>query len=221
MISTQDTATMASIQNSKPGLLSIIREALGKDNPVLAQVLGICSALAITGLVSTTLVMGLALMLVTSLSCLMVSLLRNTIPYRVRLMVQMMVISVFVILVHLYLRAYHLEMSKALGPYVGLIITNCIVLGRCEAFAIRSKPLPAFLDGLANGAGYALVLLCIAVIRELLGGGTLLGHSVFPASFQPAMFLKTAPGAFLTLGVVVWVVKSIWPQTGAAPDHES
>jgi Na+-transporting NADH:ubiquinone oxidoreductase subunit D len=211
---------MASSQNSKSGSMGIIREALGKDNPVLVQVLGICSALAVTSLVSTTLVMGLALMIVTSLSCLLVSLLRDTIPYRVRLMVQMMLISVLVILIHLYLRAYHLEMSKSLGPYVGLIITNCIVLGRCEAFALRSKPLPAFLDGLANGAGYALVLLAIAIIREPLGGGTLLGYNVVPAGFQPAMFFKTAPGAFLTLGVVVWVVKSIWPQRGGVPDHE-
>ncbi|MGI5924314.1 MAG: Rnf-Nqr domain containing protein [Lentisphaeria bacterium] len=211
---------MASSQSSKSGPMGIIREALGKDNPVLVQVLGICSALAVTSLVSTTLVMGLALMIVTSLSCLLVSLLRDTIPYRVRLMVQMMLISVLVILIHLYLRAYHLEMSKSLGPYVGLIITNCIVLGRCEAFALRSKPLPAFLDGLANGAGYALVLLAIAIIREPLGGGTLLGYNVVPTGFQPAMFFKTAPGAFLTLGVVVWVVKSIWPQRGDAPDHE-
>lgn len=212
---------MASSQNSKPGPMGIIREAVGKDNPVLTQVLGICSALAVTGLVSTTLVMGLALMIVTALSCLLVSLLRNTIPYRVRLMIQMLVISVFVILVHLYLRAYHLEMSKALGPYVGLIITNCIVLGRCEAYAIRSRPLPAFVDGLANGAGYALVLLCIAVVRELLGGGTVLGYAMVPANFQPAMLLKTAPGAFLTLGVLVWIVKSIWPDADATANKDS
>jgi Na+-transporting NADH:ubiquinone oxidoreductase subunit D len=212
---------MASSQQTSLSSLDIIRAALSKDNPVLVQVLGICSALAVTGMVSTTLVMGVALMVVTALSCLLVSLLRASIPYRVRLMVQMLVISVFVILVHLYLRAYHLEMSKALGPYVGLIITNCIVLGRCEAFAIRSKPLPALVDGLANGAGYALVLLCIAVIRELLGSGSLLGHRILAADFQPLMFFQTAPGAFLTLGAVVWVVKSIWPQSSDAGEHDA
>ncbi len=196
---------------SNESVASVLKAGIGANNPVLVLVLGICSALAVTGTITTTLVMGASLMIVTGLSCLMVSALRHTIPHTVRLMVQMMVISVFVILVNLYLQAYHYGVSKALGPYVGLIITNCIVLGRTEGFALRHGPWLSFMDGLANGAGYALVLLCISVIREFTGAGCLMGHRLMPDWFEPAMFMRTAPGAFITLGIVIWIIRGIAP----------
>ena len=196
-----------------PGeLKNTVRDGIGKNNPVLCQALGICSALAVTGFVSTTLVMCAALLFVASSSCLFVSLIRNAIPHRVRLIVQMLIISTLVILVHLYLRAFHFDMSQALGPYVGLIITNCLILGRCEGYAMRHGPVPSFLDGLANAAGYAVVLLAISLIREPLGSGTLLGYRITPDAFRPALLLKAAPGAFVSMGIVVWVVRAIWPE---------
>ncbi len=188
-----------------------VREGITSRNPVLCQALGVCSALAVTGYVSTTLVMGAALLFVASISTLSISLLRQSIPHRVRLIVQMLVISTLVILVHLYLRAYHFDMSKALGPYVGLIITNCLILGRCESYAMRNGPLLSFLDGMGSAAGYAAVLLAIALIREPLGSGTLLGFAVFPEAFKPALLFKAAPGAFITMGAVVWIVRAVWP----------
>ena len=188
-----------------------VRDGICSENPVLRHALGICSALAVTGFVSTTLVMGAALLFVASISTLLVSLLRNVTPRRVRLIVQMLVISTPVILVHLFLRAYFFDMSKALGPYVGLIITNCLILGRCEAYAIRNRPLMSFLDGLGSAAGYTLVLLAISLIREPLGSGTLLGYQIMPKSFTPALLVAAAPGAFFAMGIVVWIVKAIRP----------
>ncbi|MBN2449834.1 MAG: NADH:ubiquinone reductase (Na(+)-transporting) subunit D [Lentisphaeria bacterium] len=198
-----------------------VKDGIGRSNPILVQALGICSALAVTALVNPTLVMGAALIFVASLNGLMISLLRNAIPHRVRLIVQMLIISVLVILVHLYLRAYHFEMSETLGPYVGLIITNCIILGRSEGFALRNGPLASFLDGIGQAAGYALILLAIAVIREPLGSGTLCGLRVLPETFPAAMLLKAAPGAFITMGVVVWVVRAIWPEPQQTEHPES
>ena len=191
--------------------VATVTDGIGRNNPIIVQILGICSALAVTNAVKPTLVMGAALILVASGSSLTVSLLRTTMPHRVRLMAQMLVISVLVIVVHLFLRAYCFEMSERLGPYVGLIITNCIVLGRCESYALHHGPWRSFLDGLGAAAGYALVLLVIAVAREALGCGTLLGLAVVPAGFRPALLISAAPGAFVTLGVLVWVVRSIWP----------
>jgi len=198
-----------------------VRDGIGCQNPILRQSLGICSALAVTGYVATTLVMGCALLFVASLSTLAVSLLRKVTPFRVRLIVQMLIISTFVILVHLFLRARFFDMSRALGPYVGLIITNCLILGRCEGYAMRNGPVASFLDGLGSAAGYALVLLAISLIREPLGHGTLLGHSVAPAGFRPAMVIGAAPGAFIAMGVVVWVVRAIWPETEPAQHPEA
>jgi len=189
------------------------------ENPILRQVLGICSCLAVTGFVSTAVVMGLALVLTTSVSALMISLIRNLIPNRVRLIIQMLLISVLVIFIHLFLRAYYFDMSKALGPYVGLIITNCVLLGRCEAYAMRNKPLPSFFDGLGNGAGYALILLIIALIREPLGSGTLLGYRVMPADFMPVAMIGSAPGAFMVMGILILIVRSIWPEKPITEEH--
>ena len=189
-----------------------VREGIGSQNPVLCHSLGICSALAVTGYVATTLVMDCAILFVASLSTLAVSLMRDVIPDRVRLIVQMLIISTLVIVVHLFLRAYFFDMSKALGPYVGLIITNCLILGRCEAYAMRNRPLMSFLDGLGSAAGYALVLLAIALVREPLGHGTLLGIRVMPENFMPVMLVSAAPGAFLAMGIIIWIVRSIWRQ---------
>jgi Na+-transporting NADH:ubiquinone oxidoreductase subunit D len=201
--------------------LATATAGIGRNNPILVQILGICSALAVTNAVKPTLVMGTALILVTACSNLVVSLLRTTMPHRVRLMAQMLVISVLVIVVHLCLRAYYFEMSERLGPYVGLIITNCIVLGRTEAYAMHHGPGLSFLDGMGTAAGYALVLLLISLVREPLGSGTLLGLSVVPSTFKPALVLNAAPGAFVTLGVLVWIVRSIWPQKEQTEHPES
>jgi Na+-transporting NADH:ubiquinone oxidoreductase subunit D len=188
-----------------------VKDGITSENPILRHTLGICSALAVTGFVATTLVMGASLLFVASFSALVVSLLRNYTPHRVRLIAQMLIISTLVILVHLFLRAYFFDMSKALGPYVGLIITNCLILGRCEAYAMRNKPVASFMDGLGSAAGYAIVLLAIALVREPHGHGTLLGMQILPESYPPMMLVSAAPGAFLAMGVVVWIVKAVRP----------
>jgi Na+-transporting NADH:ubiquinone oxidoreductase subunit D len=193
-------------------VLEPMNEGIGKQNPILAQALGICSALAVTGLVSTTLVMDAALLFVAGVSCFIISLVRHAIPHRVRLIAQMLIISTLVTFVHIYLQAYYYDMSKDLGPYIPLIVTNCILLGRTEGFAMRNGPIASFFDGIGNAIGYAVVLLLISLIREPIGSGTILGIRVLPASYEPAMLLKSAPGAFLAMGVVVWVVRSVWPE---------
>ena len=193
-----------------------VRDGITRENPVVCHALGVCSALAVTGYVATTLVMGAALLFVASLSCLAVSLVSRAVPSRVRLIVQMLIISTLVIIVYLFLRAFYFDMSRSLGPYVGLIITNCLILGRCESYAMRHGPVRSFLDGLGSAAGYALVLLAIALMREPLGHGTLLGIRVMPEAFQPALLVAAAPGAFIAMGVVVWIVRAVRP----AMEHE-
>lgn len=198
-------------------LVKPIGAGITTNNPVLCHALGVCSALAVTGYVGTTLVMGAALLFVASLSSLFVSLVAKATPTRVRLIVEMLIISTLVILVHLFLRAYFFDMSRALGPYVGLIITNCLILGRCENYAMRHGPILSFLDGLGSATGYAVVLLAISLIREPLGHGTLLGFHVVPGGFQPALLVAAAPGAFLVMAVVVWIVRAVWPEI--SPEH--
>lgn len=190
---------------SKTKYKKIISDALLYDNPVLVQVIGLCSTLAVTNLAMNSLVMGVALAVVTAFSSLTLSLLRNITPKHIRMMVQVFVISFYVILVDIFLKAYMPEMSKTLGPYVGLIITNCIIMGRAEAFAISNKPIPSFIDGFASGIGYTIVLLVIAVIRELLGFGTLFGLKILPASFTPWTMMVMPPGAFFILPIVMWL----------------
>lgn len=190
---------------SKTKYKKIISDALLYDNPVLVQVIGLCSTLAVTNLAMNSLVMGVALAVVTAFSSLTLSLLRNITPKHIRMMVQVFVISFYVILVDIFLKAYMPEMSKTLGPYVGLIITNCIIMGRAEAFAISNKPIPSFIDGFASGIGYTIVLLVIAVIRELLGFGTLFGIKILPASFTPWTMMVMPPGAFFILPIVMWL----------------
>ena len=187
-------------------------QGLWTDNPVLRQVLGICSTLAVTNLVLNTLVMNAGLIFTVAMSCLTVSLLRKYTPMRIRMMAQTLIIASYVIIVDISIRAYLPEISEALGPYVGLIITNCIVMGRCEAFARNNPPWPSFLDGLAMSLGYACVLLIIALVREPLGFGSILGFRIMPDGFTPWTIMVMAPGAFFTLGILVWILKAYFPK---------
>ncbi len=192
----------------------VVLTALWDDNPVFRQILGICSALAVTNLVLNTMVMGIAVVFTTALSGLTVSYLRNWTPRVIRMMIEVLVIAFYVILFDQALKAYWPEMSRNLGPYVGLIITNCIIMGRAEAFANANPPLLSFVDGFFSGLGYAIVLLCVATIRELLGMGTLLGIPV-PFFSSPLwdrwIIMVMPPGAFFTLAIIVWLARSIQP----------
>ena len=180
-----------------------------KGNPITVLVLGICSSLAVTVQLKGALVMALSVIIVTGLSSLVVSLLRNSIPNRVRIIVQLVVVAMMVILVDQVLKAYAYSIDKQLSVYIGLIITNCIVMGRIEAFALGNKPIPSLLDGLANGAGYGMILVIVAFFRELLGSGTLLGFRVLPASYVPNNLVILPPMALILLGCIVWVQRSI------------
>ncbi|MCI6680413.1 MAG: NADH:ubiquinone reductase (Na(+)-transporting) subunit D [Bacteroides sp.] len=176
-----------------------------KGNPITVLVLGICSSLAVTVQLKGALVMALSVTIVTGLSSLVVSLLRNTIPNRVRIIVQLVVVAMMVILVDQVLKAYAYAIDKQLSVYIGLIITNCVVMGRIEAFALGNKPIPSLLDGLANGVGYGLILIIVAFFRELLGSGTLLGMRVLPAGYIPNNLVILPPFALILLGCIIWV----------------
>ncbi len=185
-----------------------------KGNPITVLVLGICSSLAVTVQMKGAFVMGLSVIVVTALSNFVVSLMRNSIPNRVRIIVQLVVVSLMVILVDQFLKAYAYSIETQLSVYVGLIITNCIVMGRIEAFGLGNKPIPSLLDGLANGAGYAMILLIVAFFRELLGSGTLFGFRVIPQCFYDAGYMNNGlvilpPVALILLGCIVWVQRSI------------
>lgn len=192
----------------------VILTPIFKGNPVTVLVLGICSSLAVTVQLKGALVMGLSVMIVTGLSSFVVSLMRNSIPNRIRIIVQLVVVSLMVILVDQFLKAYSYSISKTLSVYVGLIITNCIVMGRIEAYALGNKPLPSLLDGLANGAGYAMILIIVAFFRELLGSGTLFGIRIIPEAFYDAGYMNNGlvilpPMALILLGLIVWIQRSI------------
>ena len=189
----------------------IAKMGIWKENPIFCQILGICSALAVTNRLENAIVMSAALMFVLIGSNLLVSLLRSYIPRRTRMIVQVAIIATFVIVVDQALKAFYFSMSKSLGPYVGLIITNCIVMGRAEAFAMQNRPWASLLDAIGNGLGYAFVLCAIAVFREPLGSGTLLGFRVMPAGYINNQVMVLAPGAFLMLGVLIWVLRTISP----------
>lgn len=188
----------------------IFVSGLIKENPVFRQILGICSALAVTNLMMNSLVMGIGLIFVTAFSELTYSLIRNVTPKHIRMMVQTLIISAYVIIVDIYLKAYYPEMSTALGPYVGLIITNCIIMGRCESYAQFNSPFYSFLDGIAAGTGYAFILLLIAFFRELLGFGSLFGISVLGENWVSWTLMIMPPGAFFMLAIVIWVSHSIF-----------
>lgn len=185
-----------------------------KGNPITVLVLGICSSLAVTVQMKGAFVMGLSVIVVTALSNFIVSLMRNSIPNRVRIIVQLVVVSLMVILVDQFLKAYAYSIETQLSVYVGLIITNCIVMGRIEAFGLGNKPISSLLDGLANGAGYAMILLIVAFFRELFGSGTLFGFQVIPQCFYDAGYMNNGlvilpPVALILLGCIVWVQRSI------------
>ena len=185
-----------------------------KGNPISVLVLGICSSLAVTVQLKGAFVMGLSVMIVTALSSLVCSLLRNTIPNRIRIIVQLVVVALMVILVDQVLKAYAYSVSKTLSVYIGLIITNCIVMGRIEAFALGNKPFASFMDGLGNGVGYAMILIIVAFFRELLGSGTLFGFQVIPQAFYDFGYVNNGlmilpPMALILLGCIIWVQRSI------------
>ncbi len=189
-------------------------EPVAKNNPVFIQSLGICSALAVTVQLNTAIVMALAMTFVTAFSSLSISAMRNVIPRNVRMIVELSVIASLVILADEVLRAYFYDISKQLSVFVGLIITNCIVMGRAETYALGNPPLQSFMDGLGNGAGYGLVLVTVAFIRELLGAGKLFGFSVVPQAFYDhgymnMGFMQLAPAAFIIIGLLVWLQKSL------------
>lgn len=190
-------------------LKNTILNPIFKGNPISVLVLGICSALAVTVQLKGACVMALSVIAVTGLSSFVVSLLRNTIPNRVRIIVQLVVVALMVILVDQFLKAYAYGIDKQLSVYIGLIITNCIVMGRIEAFALGNKPVPSLLDGIANGAGYGLILVIVAFFRELLGSGTLFGLRILPASYIPNNLIILPPMALILLGCIVWIQRSI------------
>ena len=182
---------------------------LWRDNPVFRQVLGICSTLAVTNLVKNTVIMCLGLVFTTALSSLTVSLLREHIPRQVRMMVQVLIIAAYVIVVDTAIRAYAPDVHRFIGPYVGLIITNCIIMGRCEAFASSNTPLPSLLDGIGAGLGYTLILVPIAIVREVLGFGTLWGMALPGRDlwFHQWTIMVMPPGAFFMLALVSWYAR--------------
>ena len=185
-----------------------------KGNPISVLVLGICSSLAVTVQLKGAFVMGLSVIIVTGLSSLVCSLLRNTIPNRIRIIVQLVVVAMMVILVDQVLKAYAYSVSKTLSVYIGLIITNCIVMGRIEAFALGNKPFASLMDGLGNGIGYAMILVIVAFFRELLGSGTLFGFQVIPQAVYDLGYMNNGlmilpPMALILLGCIIWVQRSI------------
>ncbi len=192
---------------AKSKLRKTFLEPLGKNNPVFVQILGICSTLAVTNKVQNTVVMTLGVTFTTALSAWTISLMRNHIPSRIRMMVETMVIAAFVIIVDIVLKAYYPEMWKQLGPYVGLIITNCIIMGRVEAFALNNKPLPSLVDGFASGLGYTYVLLSIAVVRELLGSGSIWGIRILGSWWTNWSIMIMPPGGFFVLAIIIWVIR--------------
>jgi len=179
-----------------------------KNNPVIVQILGICSALAVTNNMTNTLIMGIGLTFATGFSSLTISALRKYIPKNVRMIVQVLIIATYVIILDIVLKAYLPSISKALGPYVGHIITNCIIMGRAEAYAQSHGPVLSFIDGVSAGVGYSLILLLIAFIRELLGFGSIFGLRVLPESFTPWVIMITAPSAFFIIGTIIWIART-------------
>jgi Na+-transporting NADH:ubiquinone oxidoreductase subunit D len=188
-------------------------EPIFKNNPIALQVLGICSALAVTSSLSVTVVMCMSVIAVTACSNFCVSLIRNHIPSSIRIIVQMVIIASLVIVVDQLLKAFFYEISKQLSVFVGLIITNCIVMGRAEAFAMKNPPIPSFLDGVGNGLGYSVILLAVAFVRELFGSGKLFGFEVLPLVsdggwYEPNGLLLLPPSAFFLIGLLIWALRA-------------
>jgi len=193
--------------------LRLLTAPLSKDNPITVQILGICSALAVTVKMKPAIVMALAVTVVVAFSNLITSLLRNTIPPRIRIIVQLVIVSLLVILVDQVLKAFVYDVSKQLSVFVGLIITNCIVMGRLEAFAMANKPWQSFIDGIGNGLGYGAILVIVSFFRELLGSGTLYGYQIVPESFynfgyEDNGLMILPPMALILVGTIVWIHRS-------------
>ena len=192
---------------------SVLFNPFSKDNPVVVQILGICSVLAVTAKLEPAIVMGLSVIAVLAFSNVIISLLRNTIPTNIRIIVQLVVVAGLVVIVSQLLQAYAYDVSKQLSVFIGLIITNCILMGRLEAFAMGNRPWPSFLDGVGNGIGYTVILVIVGFFRELLGSGTLLGHQVVPQCFYEAGYVNNGlmilpPMALVLVACIIWVHRS-------------
>lgn len=210
--------------HSRTGAWHTLTSPLVHQNPVILQILGICSALAVTTSVATALTMSAALTVVLTLAAGLVSIIRRHIPETIRLIVQIVIVASLVIVIDQILQAFFAELSRALSVYVGLITTNCLVLGRTEAFARHNPPLPAMIDAFGNGLGYSLVLIVIGSLRELLGRGELLGFAVLPLAdaggwFTPLSLMLLAPSAFFLLGLLVWAVRTILTEQSEPEEH--
>lgn len=200
-----------------PKNIKLLMSPLNLNNPITVQVLGICSALAVTAKIKPAFVMAVSVTIVTAFSNLIISVLRNGIPPRIRIIVQLVVIALLVIVVDQFLKAFVYDVSKQLSVFVGLIITNCILMGRLEAYAMSNKPWPSFLDGLGNGFGYGMILLMVAFIRELFGSGTIWGFHLIPQSFYELGyknngFMILPPMALILIGIIIWIQRSRNPQ---------
>jgi Na+-transporting NADH:ubiquinone oxidoreductase subunit D len=208
-MSTQEKEPLFSAKNIK-----LLREPLGSSNPITVQVLGICSALAVTVKLKPAIVMALSVLVVLAASNVVISLMRRSVPQRIRIIVQLVVIATMVIVVDEFLKAFAFDVSKQLSVFVGLIITNCIIMGRLEAFALANKPWESFLDGLGNAAGYGIILIIVAFFRELLGSGTLFGYPVlekiglFGIGYENNGMMILPPMALITVGILIWVQRA-------------
>jgi Na+-transporting NADH:ubiquinone oxidoreductase subunit D len=190
-------------------LKKVILDPLSENNPITMQILGICSSLAVTTKVEKAFVMSVGLTIVTAFSNLVISLMRNQIPNKIRIIIELAVVSALVIATDQILRAYFYDISRQMSVFVGLIITNCIVMGRLEAYALQNPPLPSFIDGIGNGLGYSAVLMTIGSIREILGSGTWWNIRVLPENYPGNGLMLLAPGAFLCLGLIIWVQRQL------------
>ena len=191
----------------------VLFNPFSKNNPVIVQVLGICSVLAVTAKLEPAIVMGISVTAVLAFANVIISLIRNTIPTNIRIIVQLVVVAALVIIVDQILKAYNYEVSKALSVFIGLIITNCILMGRLEAFALSNGPWDSFLDGVGNGIGYAMILVVVGLVRELLGSGTVFGFQVIPQSFYDMGYMNNGlmilpPMALITVACIIWVHRS-------------
>ena len=221
-MSNETTIAPVKVKEPKEPLFSarnkkLIKDPLNDSNPITVQVLGICSALAVTVQMKPSIVMALSVVVVTAFSNLTISAIRNMIPDRIRIIVQLTIVAAWVILVDQVLKAFVYDVSKQLSVFVGLIITNCIVMGRLEAFAMGNKPWPSFLDGIGNGLGYGIILVLVSTVRELFGSGKLMGFSVFPDSFYRMGYFNNGlailpPMALIIVGIIIWIQRSRNPK---------
>lgn len=217
-MSTATTIAPANPKATKEGLFSaknkrLLYDPLNDNNPITVQVLGICSALAVTVKMKPSIVMAIAVIVVCAFSNLIISFIRNIIPNRIRIIVQLTVVAAMVILVDQFLKAFVFDVSKQLSVFVGLIITNCIIMGRLEAYAMANKPWPSFLDGIGNGFGYGLILVIVSTIRELLGSGELMGFRIIPESVYKMGYFNNGliimpPMALIIVGIIIWMQRS-------------